>query len=120
MTDVALNKQNKGGIADLLWALAAKREIALAILLVIITGLVSLRNPSFLALDNIGDLFAKCAQTAVIACGVMLVIVTGEIDISVGSSMGLLTAILGTLIAATSAPIPGWGWPVWLGVMLTL
>jgi ribose/xylose/arabinose/galactoside ABC-type transport system permease subunit len=50
----------------------------------------------------------------------MLVIVTGEIDISVGSALGFLTAILGTMVAPTNAPVPGFGWPVWLGILITL
>ena len=100
--------------------LAARREIGLAVLLVLILVTASLRSADFLSGQNLRDILANCSQTAVISCGVMLVIVTGEIDISVGSALGFLTAILGTMVAPTDAPVAGLGWPVWVGILLTL
>jgi len=45
----------------------------------------------------------------------MLVILTGEIDISVGSLMGLLAAVLGVLVSQNE-----WNWSLWLRLPLTL
>ena len=95
--------------------LAAQREFGLIVVLALIIAGVSLRNPGFLAPENLHDLFTSCTQPAIVACGVMLVIVTGEIDISVGASLGLLTAILGWLVSPTH-----WAWPPWLGIIAVL
>jgi ribose/xylose/arabinose/galactoside ABC-type transport system permease subunit len=43
------------------------------------------------------DIAADAAPVAMIACAVMLVVVTGEIDISVGSLLGLSAATMGML-----------------------
>ncbi len=110
----------RGSASQAFWRLAARREIGLAILLVLILATATVRSADFLSLRNIRDILANCSQTAVISCGVMLVIVTGEIDISVGSALGFLTAILGTMVAPTDAPVAGFGWPVWVGILLTL
>lgn len=113
------NRSGRTG-RDLLWLLVSRREYCLAILLALIVAVVGARNHDFLTLQNFRDMLTNAAQTAVISCGVMLVIITGEIDISVGSAMGLLTAFMGTMLAPADAIIPGWGWPVWLGILLTL
>jgi ribose/xylose/arabinose/galactoside ABC-type transport system permease subunit len=105
---------------DMLWSLAAKREYGLAVLIALIVIVVSFRSPSFLALSNISDLLVYCTQPAIVSCGVMLVIVTGEIDISVGSMLGLLTAVMGTLVSSKTALVPGFGWPVWAAILVTL
>jgi ribose/xylose/arabinose/galactoside ABC-type transport system permease subunit len=52
----------------------------------------------------------------IVGCGLTLVIVTSEIDISVGSLMGVLAAILGIL---TSRDLHH-NWPVWLSVLTIL
>ncbi len=114
-----------GGVGDLLWALASKREVGLSILLVLIGLLVGIRNPAFLAPANLETRLVECTQTAIVACGVMLVIVTGEIDISVGSMLGLLTAVMGTLVSpregfAPAGAVTGFGWPVWAAIGATL
>ena len=115
-----VNVTKRGGIGEMLWALAAKREYGLSLVVAIILIVVSVRSPEFLRLGNVRDLLVYCTQPAIVACGVMLVIVTGEIDISVGSMLGLLTAVMGTLVSSKTAPLPGFGWPVWAAVLATV
>jgi ribose/xylose/arabinose/galactoside ABC-type transport system permease subunit len=94
-----------------LWrSLAARREFALAVLILLILATVSVRNSDFASPDVVGGILIKCAQPAVVAAGVTLVIVTGEIDISVGASMGFLTAVVGILMSKQLYPqwAPGW------------
>ena len=64
---------------------------------------------------NLRDIIIRSAPTAIVACGVMLVIVTAEIDISVGSLMALLAAVMGIVLSRHH-----WGWPMWVGVPLIL
>ena len=81
------------------------REAGLLLLIAILTLLASMVDPSFLP-TNALDILINGIPTLIIACGVMLIIVTGEIDISVGSLLGLLAAILGILCSTVS---PGMG-----------
>jgi ribose/xylose/arabinose/galactoside ABC-type transport system permease subunit len=67
---------------------------------------VTLINPAFLSAQNVRDLLIKSAPVAIIACGMTFVIVTAEIDISVGSLMGLLAAVLGILTSETRLHLP--------------
>ena len=95
--------------------LALRREPSLLLLLLLTVLLVSAVNPGFLALDNVRDMLVNAAPAAIVACGVTLVIVAGEIDISVGSMMGLLAAVLGLLSSKAHL-----GWPVGAAVLATL
>jgi ABC-type sugar transport system ATPase subunit/ribose/xylose/arabinose/galactoside ABC-type transport system permease subunit len=91
------------------------RPSALAVLLALVVAGVSLANPAFLTPGNLRDLLVNAAPVLLVACGMMLVMVTGEIDISVGSLLGLLGALLGYL----SSPVR-LGWPVALTVPVVL
>ncbi len=82
------------------------------LLLVIVIGLA---NPRYLQERNISDNLAGNAYIAVAALGMTMVIVTGNIDISVGSLVGLLAVISGRLVVAgTSAPL-AWLAPLVIG-----
>ena len=96
-------------------SLLMRREIGLLLLITLLTLMVSLVDRDFLSLENLRDILVRSAPTVIVACGVMLVVVTGEIDISVGSLMGLLAACLGTFVSSNE-----WAWSIWLGVPFTL
>ncbi|WP_442482895.1 ATP-binding cassette domain-containing protein [Aeoliella sp. SH292] len=75
--------------------LRSRRETWLAMMVLAVCLMVGWLQPSFLNPSNLLDVLASAAPTAIVACAVMLVIVTGEIDISVGSIVGLASAVLG-------------------------
>lgn len=95
--------------------LLRQREAGLAILILLIVAVVGAMDRGFLAAGNWNDILVRCAPTAIVACGVMLVILTGEIDISVGSLMAMLAAILGVMISEHH-----WNLGVAVGIPLTL
>lgn len=95
--------------------LSNRREPWLLLLLLVTVAGVSCVNPSFLALGNVSDMLVNAAPVAIVACGATFVIVAGEIDISVGSMMGLLAALLGLLSSTSQAALP-----VWAAIVLTL
>ena len=95
--------------------LLREREYGLTALILIIGISVALVDTGFLAAGNLRDLIVRCAPTCIVACGVMLVILTGEIDISVGSLMALLAALMGIMISETRMDLP-----MWLGIPATL
>ena len=67
--------------------------------------LVGLYNPRFLATTNLADIVLGNAYIAVAAIGMSMVIVSGNIDISVGSLIGVLATVSGTLAVAGAAII---------------
>lgn len=104
--------------ASLFWQILQQlgpRERSLLGLILLLTLVVAWFDPAFLARDNLRDILVRVAPTSIIACGVMLVVVTGEIDISVGSLMGLLAAILGLAVSHHHS-----AWPLWIGLPLVL
>lgn len=63
-------------------------------------------NPRFLSNNNLVSIFAGNAYIAVAAIGMSMVIISGNIDVSVGSLIGVLATIAGTMAVS--------GWPIWL------
>ncbi|MCA9111563.1 MAG: ABC transporter permease, partial [Planctomycetaceae bacterium] len=92
-----------------------QREVGLLLLIIVVTAIVSTVDPGFLAVGNLKDILVRSAPTAIVACGVMLVVVTGEIDISVGSLMALLAALMGLLISRHE-----WQLSMWVGIPAVL
>jgi ribose/xylose/arabinose/galactoside ABC-type transport system permease subunit len=83
-----------------------KRETGIFALIVLLLILVGIKSPTFLAPANLRDILVQAAPALIVACGMTFVIVTGEIDISVGSLMGLLAAVLGTLTSESGRHLP--------------
>lgn len=82
------------------------------LLLILIVGIA---NPRFLQERNISDVLQGNAYIAVAALGMTMVIVTGNIDISVGSLVGLLAVISGRLVVS-GLPAPlAWLAPLIVG-----
>lgn len=92
-----------------------RRELSILLLIIGMTAIVSWMDPAFLSLINLRDIVVRCAPTAIVACGVMLVVVTGEIDISVGSLMALLAAVLGMSLSRDYG-----NWPIAMGIPVVL
>jgi ribose/xylose/arabinose/galactoside ABC-type transport system permease subunit len=90
--------------------------MGLMILIVVLSLLATLFDRSFVP-GNALDILINAIPTMIIASGVMLVIITGEIDISVGSLLGLLAAMLGLLCSTTS---PGLGLNPYLAIVIVL
>lgn len=68
---------------------------------------------TFLQPNSISNLFLQMSVTGMLACGMVFVIIAGEIDLSVGSLLGLL----GGLVAILTVNL---GWNTWLAVATVL
>lgn len=101
--------------AEVILTVLRRREYGLIVLILLVGAVVSVVDAHFLAPQNLVDILVRSAPTAIVACGVMLVVVTGEIDISVGSLMGLLAAVLGVLVSRNE-----WAVSMWIGLPATL
>lgn len=95
--------------------LLLQREFGLIMLILLTGGIVSVVDPGFLQAANLLDILVRAAPTAIVTCGVMLVVVTGEIDISVGSLMAVMAAVLGVLLSSDHLAVS-----MWLGILATL
>jgi len=72
----------------------SKKELALALLLVVLSAFAAWKNPLFLSPENIGNMARLVGIYGIFSLGVALVIMTGGIDLSVGSVMAILGVIL--------------------------
>ncbi|AEB30125.1 ribose ABC transporter [Carnobacterium sp. 17-4] len=73
--------------------------------LIVLVVLVTIVNPSFIAPTNLLNLLRQVSTNALIAFGMTFVIITGGIDLSVGSTLALSSALMAGTIAAGMDPI---------------
>lgn len=84
----------------------AKREAVLLIVLALTLASVQAVNRTFLTAANIKDLLVQISPFVILSCGMTFVILLGEIDISVGSIAGLLSALLGIFVSKSHLGLP--------------
>jgi D-xylose transport system permease protein len=82
------------------------RDFSMAIALAAIVTFFAIRSPSFLGARNLSMLCIELSITAVLALGMLLVIVPAEIDLSVGSGVGLLGGVASVLVFQRHWPAP--------------
>jgi len=116
MSDIALPRRRPSYFSRLFEAYGQEIVVLGAIIvLFIVVGLV---NPRFLSNTNLTSIFSGNAYIAVAAIGMAMVIISGHIDVSVGSLIGVLATIAGTL-AVSGYPIwVAWTVPVLVGIVI--
>lgn len=97
--------------------LGNQEMILLASLIVLLVS-VGITNPRFLAERNLYDVLQGNAYIAVAAIGMSMVIITGNIDISVGSLVGLLAVISGRLVVNGAPVWVSWLAPLFFGALI--
>jgi ribose/xylose/arabinose/galactoside ABC-type transport system permease subunit len=78
-------------------------NIASGVVLVGLVIVLSIVSPAFLSFSNFLDIARVVAITGIIAAGMTLVIITGGIDLSVGSTVGLVGAVTASLVANSAS-----------------
>lgn len=78
-------------------SLLRARELGIAIVIVIVFGLTTLHNHAFASEHSVQQLLAGAALVALLGVGETLVIVTRNVDLSVGSVLGLSAYLVGDL-----------------------
>lgn len=91
-----------------LWGLLSSRETGIFLALALVIIATTARNPTFLfSSDGWRDLLLTPAIVAVVAIGQAVVIITRNVDLSVGSIVGLTAYLVGSLfIAVPGFPVP--------------
>ncbi|MDX2376468.1 ABC transporter permease [Microbacterium sp. LRZ72] len=84
------------------------RELPVTVALIALVLLTYLANPLFLSPQGVKDLLLNATIMMILAAGQTLVIITRNIDLSVGSILGLVAFMTGTLFAN----VPGI--PIWV------
>jgi ribose/xylose/arabinose/galactoside ABC-type transport system permease subunit len=110
MTDIAMPRRRPHYFARLFEAYG--QEIVVLAALIVLFIVVGLYNPRFLSNNNLTSIFSGNAYIAVAAIGMAMVIICGHIDVSVGSLIGVLATIAGTLAVS--------GYPVWIAWVVPL
>lgn len=83
------------------------RELAVALVLVLLVVATALKSPSFvLSSDGWRALLVNPSILILLAVGQTVVIVTRNVDLSVGSTMGLTAYLTGRLFLDTGLPAP--------------
>ena len=82
------------------------QELILTFSLIVLTVVTTSINSRFVSSGNLSDMLANSAYIAIAAIGMSMVIISGNIDISVGSLIGLLATIAGKI--ATDGDFPLW------------
>jgi len=81
--------------------------IALLIAIAIIWTFFSWKTEGgFVSPRNLSNLLRQMSVTGILACGMVLVIIAGEIDLSVGSLLGLLGGVAAIMNVTAQLPLP--------------
>jgi ribose/xylose/arabinose/galactoside ABC-type transport system permease subunit len=99
--------------------LLGSQEMVLFLALVVLFLVVGTINPRFVAERNLTSIFLGNAYIAVAAIGMSMVIISGNIDISVGSLIGVLATLSGSLAVAGYPIIVAWLAPLVVGALAT-
>ena len=83
-----------------------KRNIGTLIGLAVLIIIVTIATPKFFTKSNMLNVLKANSVNAIISCGMLMAILMGEIDISVGSTVGLSAVIAATTLTKLNFPIP--------------
>ena len=99
--------------------LLGSQEMVLFLCIVVLLLVVGTINPRFVAERNLTSIFLGNAYIAVAAIGMSMVIISGNIDISVGSLIGVLATLSGSLAVAGYPIVVSWLAPLVVGALVT-
>ncbi len=82
---------------NLIKRMSRVRWLSSLVFLIVLFSITGIINPTFFSYSNIVSAFNSSVVFTLLAVGISFVIMTGEIDVSIGSTMGLAAAIAGTI-----------------------
>ncbi len=95
------------------WLRAGADYLGLVGALLLLVVVFGLATEHFLSPDTFRTIANQIPAAMLLATGMTLVLITGEIDLSVGSVLGLCGAVTGVALVQ-------WGWPVWAALVAAL
>jgi ribose/xylose/arabinose/galactoside ABC-type transport system permease subunit len=112
-------RTSRAPAAAALGRLLGSQEAVLLLCVLLLFATVGAYNPRFLSQNNLQSVFLGNAYVAVAAIGMSMVIISGNIDISVGSLIGVLATISGSIAVAGWPIALAWTVPVLCGAAVT-
>lgn len=82
------------------------KNLAMPIALIAIAVFFALKEPAFLGPRNLTQLIVEFSITGTLALGMFMILLTGQIDLSVGSGVGLIGGIAAVLVFQQGWPAP--------------
>ena len=82
------------------------KNLALPLALLGVGVFFALREPAFLGSRNLTQLIVEFSITGTLALGMFMILLTGQIDLSVGSGVGLVGGIAAVLVFQQGWPAP--------------
>jgi simple sugar transport system permease protein/ribose transport system permease protein len=76
----------------------AQKETSIILVIVALSALITLANPTFLTYANLVDILRSYAVHGIVAMGMLLVILSAGIDVSVGSMTAAVAVVIGTFL----------------------
>ncbi|NHC23111.1 ABC transporter permease [Nocardioides sp. IC4_145] len=106
MSDTAVRPSAASPVSRVLNDLLRSRELAVAVVLVLLVAVTTLNSSSFL-FGSTGwrDLLLTPSMLVLLAVGQTCVLITRNVDLSVGSTLGLTAYLTGRLFIDTNLPI---------------
>ena len=106
--------RNESGRGVLPFLAGRLRQIGIFIALIAIIILFQiLTGGTLLTPRNVTSIINQNAYVLILAIGMVMIIIAGHIDLSVGSVVAFVGAMSGIFIV-------NWGWPWWLGVLVSI
>lgn len=82
------------------------KNLAMPVALAAIGAFFALREPAFFEARNLTQLLVEFSITGTLALGMFMILLTGQIDLSVGSGVGLIGGIAAVLVFQHAWPAP--------------
>lgn len=82
------------------------RELSIGLALAAVAGFFTMSSPEFISPRNLSMLVIELSVTAILALGMFLIILAGQIDLSVGSGVGLIGGLASVLVFHHQWPAP--------------
>ncbi len=98
-TAVAAGRPPSDASRRMLERVSRARELGIVVAIGVVFGVTTLKNPAFAGGASTQQLLAGASLVALLGAGETLVIVTRNVDLSVGSVLGLSAYLVGTLYA---------------------
>lgn len=89
---------SRPNLSTIFWNIARLREAGIGLFIILLVGVVTLREPAFLTSDNVLDILLNISILAIVALGQTMVIITHGIDLSVSSMIGLVAMMVAFVV----------------------
>jgi ribose/xylose/arabinose/galactoside ABC-type transport system permease subunit len=93
--------------------IATLRRASVYVALLVVVTCLSFVSPYFLTVSNLINVLLQAATVSIVAAGLTVVLIAGEIDLSIGSLIGMTGSVAAVLIIKT-------GYPVAFGILAAL